>query len=362
MSRIATPARLGGIQHSTARLIIDAANEIGGNSAPVSIRLHPQRPGSLSAVEFAPIYFQCIREISAFVCDQEGRVPQTRDDYRFLCQALINCPTLEDAIHTAIAFSTAFFNGRGGVRSLYITADKAHFCFDKNAKVSTRYALICDLFSFLFYHNLFSWLIAEPLSGVTLATTHRKLIDESTLAGIIDFPNRFEQRVNTLGFDRSALNKSVARTYHELSQVLASTQFELMRSDATVCLSARVENLVRKALLLGMRAPSFGEITEALYQGEPTLRRNLATAGTSYQKVVDRCRAAIAIDLLKSPCNSIDGISDSLGFSATSAFSRAFKSWTGLTPGVYRQNVLTGPGEAARDTPGISPRATAQAV
>lgn len=342
MTAIVESFPLGRVCSSTVHLVTTAAREINGRNRPLPSRTQrlSLQPGSLNAAKFSPIYLRCMQDISAFVCRQEGRIPQTPDDYRFLCMALIQCRTLEEAIDTVVTFSNAFFNGRGGTRSLALGPDCALFQFNKNYVRSTKYASICDFFSFLLYHNLFSWLIAEPLSNVKISTSHKKWIDDATLIETLGFPIRFEEPVNTLSFDRKDLSKPVVRAYHELSQVLAHTHFELMRTGITVNLSIRVENIVRKALLLGARVPSFTEVAEILCQGEPTLRRNLAGENTSYQKIIDQCRASIATDMLRSSRLSIDEISDSLGFGATSAFSRAFKSWLGCSPSAFRRGFI----------------------
>ena len=44
-----------------------------------------------------------------------------------------------------------------------------------------------------------------------------------------------------------------------------------------------------------------------------------------------------AIHLLLNPDLSLEDVAQHVGFSETSTFHRAFKKWTGVTPGLYRQ-------------------------
>ena len=67
------------------------------------------------------------------------------------------------------------------------------------------------------------------------------------------------------------------------------------------------------------------------------LVRRLKDEGSSYQQIKDNLRRDTAVYFLSRPELSIDEIALQLGFSEPSAFHRAFKKWTGVTPGVYRQ-------------------------
>ncbi|MGL6034842.1 MAG: helix-turn-helix domain-containing protein, partial [Acinetobacter johnsonii] len=59
--------------------------------------------------------------------------------------------------------------------------------------------------------------------------------------------------------------------------------------------------------------------------------------GKSYQGVKDALRRDAAIHLLLNPGLTLEDVAQQVGFSETSTFHRAFKKWTGVTPGLYRQ-------------------------
>ena len=67
-----------------------------------------------------------------------------------------------------------------------------------------------------------------------------------------------------------------------------------------------------------------------------TLRRHLREEGSSFQELKDHLRRDLAIYHLGRDELAIQDIAEQLGFSEPSAFHRAFKKWTGLTPGAYR--------------------------
>lgn len=68
-----------------------------------------------------------------------------------------------------------------------------------------------------------------------------------------------------------------------------------------------------------------------------TLIRKLAAEDRSFQAIKDGLRRDIAIRDLKGSSKSMDEISWSIGFTSSAVFHRAFKSWTGMTPGEYRR-------------------------
>lgn len=82
--------------------------------------------------------------------------------------------------------------------------------------------------------------------------------------------------------------------------------------------------------------PSFDMLASAFNMSGRTLRRQLATAGTSYQKMVDKFRCDYAIECLLEGSMSTEQIADSLGFSDVANFRHAFKKWSGLSPAAYQ--------------------------
>ena len=68
----------------------------------------------------------------------------------------------------------------------------------------------------------------------------------------------------------------------------------------------------------------------------PTLRRKLRREGTTFQALKDEARSEAACLALDRPELSIQEVALQLGFTDPSAFHRAFRKWSGQTPGQYR--------------------------
>ncbi|EWC61172.1 Transcriptional regulator, AraC family [Actinokineospora spheciospongiae] len=87
----------------------------------------------------------------------------------------------------------------------------------------------------------------------------------------------------------------------------------------------------------------------ALGLSERTLRRRLAEAGTAHRELAAEARLARAADLLTAGLPRSE-VAARLGFTDTSAFSHAFKRWTGVTPTAWlrsrhRPSEVEGPGD-----------------
>jgi AraC-like DNA-binding protein len=93
---------------------------------------------------------------------------------------------------------------------------------------------------------------------------------------------------------------------------------------------------------------SLGRVASRLAMSERSLRRYLTEENTSFSDLVAEVRYERARVLLDAPRLSLAEIAYLLGFSNVSAFSRAFKAWSGKAPGQYRDQSGRGPaGELA---------------
>ncbi len=83
--------------------------------------------------------------------------------------------------------------------------------------------------------------------------------------------------------------------------------------------------------------PTLKELSGMLNLDERTIRRRLALERTSYKMLLNEARTRHASKLLSVRSNSVESVAMALGFNNASNFRRAFKAWTGLNPGEYRE-------------------------
>ncbi len=81
-----------------------------------------------------------------------------------------------------------------------------------------------------------------------------------------------------------------------------------------------------------------GEVeVAAIFSMHPrTLSRRLAAAGTSFRQLVDECSFEIARHLLEFSRQDVAQITAALDYADPSAFTRAFRRWSGTTPACWR--------------------------
>ena len=82
--------------------------------------------------------------------------------------------------------------------------------------------------------------------------------------------------------------------------------------------------------------PALSDVAAQLAMGPRTMQRRLAERDKTYQALVDEARRQMAQKLVAGSSYSLSEIAFLTGFSEQSAFTRAFKRWSGQTPGSYR--------------------------
>jgi AraC-like DNA-binding protein len=147
---------------------------------------------------------------------------------------------------------------------------------------------------------------------------------------------RFGQDETSITFDREIADRPQMHGHPELYDLLrAEAQRRLDRMATGVGPATRL-----RQYLLGMppsRVPEIPAAARALGMSERSLRRRLAAEDTSYRDVVRSALEASAGRMLRDPTRTIKETAVALGFADAAAFHRAFKRWTGITPGEYRR-------------------------
>lgn len=145
------------------------------------------------------------------------------------------------------------------------------------------------------------------------------------------------------GSDKDALRVSdeALRTPNKVGDASIAQFFDTILEaevgtlDDTVPLDRRVLDRVSTALSGGV--PALSEVARELGMSGRTLQRRLADQEATYQSLVDDARRKLAVRLLGQDGDAtLSEVAFMTGFADQSAFTRAFKRWTGQTPGAFR--------------------------
>ncbi len=150
-------------------------------------------------------------------------------------------------------------------------------------------------------------------------------------------PVRTGKKVDALFFTHDVLSQHMTRHNPVLAQVLKGVVGEI---------AARVPHAQERDLVAQIRQDVADHLAQdvtltgvagRLGIHERTLQRRLKDVGTSHKEIVDEIRQNVAVQQLAATDRSMGEIAFLLGFSEQAAFTRAFKKWTGKTPGAYRR-------------------------
>ncbi|MCP5161673.1 MAG: AraC family transcriptional regulator [Hahellaceae bacterium] len=250
------------------------------------------------------------------------------------CYLTINCHTLESVYKRGYVFYNLFENPmsmrlekQGKQASLII--GHGDDLYDPDHFLQESILVI--------WHRLSCWLTGQQiiLDEVCLDYPEPPHVEEykRLFYGSV----KFNQPRTSLTFNQRFLGLPIIRDEPALKEFLKSSPADLLaRPDDRTSHTAQIRAFIGKDLR--QELPSFESVAQHLYMSPQTLRRRLREENTSYQEIKDNLRRDQAIYHLSRCEHSINDIAFMVGFTEPSTFHRAFKKWTGLTPGAYREN------------------------
>jgi AraC-like DNA-binding protein len=161
--------------------------------------------------------------------------------------------------------------------------------------------------------------------------------DRDAYAALLRCPIRFGAPATVFVVPRAELGRVVEGADPALADLMEP---HLERALADAAANSRAAVPVRRALvaMLGGQEPTLERVAKRLGTTPRTLQRRLRDENTTFQDLLDSVRHELALVHVGKQAASIDEIAWLLGFSNGSAFHRAFKRWTGVTPGEFRRH------------------------
>lgn len=254
--------------------------------------------------------------------------------FAMMCHATITCPNLRRALLRASRFYALVQEDIA--IELVERGDEAqlHFAHRNRRGLDDR-AFIESLM--VIWLRWSSWLIQRELLPDRILFAFAPGAYREEYARMFPCDHYFAARENCVVFPARYLDHPVTRDSAELADFLNSAPESLMRRYIErPTLGSTVRRMLRRRD--DIAGAGVEEVAALLGISAQTLRRRLREEGNGFQEIKDSVRKESAIEQLLNTERTANEIAASIGFSEPSAFHRAFKKWTGTTPGAYRDS------------------------
>lgn len=162
---------------------------------------------------------------------------------------------------------------------------------------------------------------------------HRCPDDVGPFHRLFEAPLRFDAEQNAMVFKADDLERGLSTSDPALHRLLRQ-QVDALETWGADDLPRQVRRVLRAALANGHSGVDDVAATFAMHSR--TLSRRLRAFGTSFRVLVDEARFETARQMLEQSTMDVRQIALLLGYADASAFTRAFRRWSGATPASWR--------------------------
>lgn len=260
-----------------------------------------------------------------------GGRPMRPGAFTLMGHATLGAATLEQALRRALRFLDVVLDDPRG--RLVVENGLAQVVLQDRGAPRSAFAYRTY---WIILHGLMCWLVRRrlPLVLVDFRGTEPEGVADYRL--FFGAPVRFGCGDSRLAFDARHLALPVNRSERALKQFLRA-------APANILVRYRYDGGPAAALRRMLRAdppplwPSFEQAAARLRIPPSSLRRRLLRDGLGWSVICDEIRRELALAALQADARSVAEIASDLGYAEPSAFHRAFRKWTGQTPGAFRR-------------------------
>lgn len=252
--------------------------------------------------------------------------------------ALMSCATLHELAQQASRYSA-------------LTMDAGHNVFELRGQEYVRYwrsnlpggapmGRLQDEMQQAVAVTLVRWCSnREDINPRWVAFQHAQPDDVRAHEALFRCPLRFGAAETAISMDAAYIDLPLPNANPQLRRIMDDLSASLLKQLGSTLEPNWLAIARRTAIDAFQRGmPEIALITEATGMTEAELKDQLAQRGLSFRSFIDDLRRALAVGYVRDPSLGLVDVAYLLGFSEQSAFQRAFKRWTGTTPGDYRRN------------------------
>lgn len=183
------------------------------------------------------------------------------------------------------------------------------------------------------YTNVLRGLCGPAWRPTEIAFAHGRPADLRPYQRFFGAPLRFDADQTFIAFPAVCLLQPIPGAEPILYQIL-QRQVDVLGEGAGAGFAAALRGIIR-TLLVGHRC-SVDEAAGLFGIHRRTLHRRLKREGVTFDALVEDVRADLAQELLAARDTPLSEVATRLGYCDVSAFSRAFRRWSGTTPARWR--------------------------
>ena len=253
--------------------------------------------------------------------------------FAMLCHAVLSCKTLGQALDRSLRFYALILDDISGTAER--DAKEARIVLHEHSPGVPQFAH--ELLLMLLY-GVSCWLVSRRIPILRTEFSYAEPAHSAEYRLMYCADLRFDRPKTLLAFEASYLDLPVVQNERSAKEFLRTApESILLKYKNGSSLTARVRRRLRQ--FLPGTVPDFEELAQQMSMTPATMRRRLHEEGESYQSIKDQLRRDLAISYLSHSSRSVMDIALELGFSERSAFHRAFRKWTGASPGEFRRTL-----------------------
>jgi AraC-like DNA-binding protein len=162
---------------------------------------------------------------------------------------------------------------------------------------------------------------------------HRRPASLQPFVDVFHTTLRFNAEQSALVFSANWLHRRLPEVDSDLQRLLRR-EIDVLEATNGTDFQQRVRGVLRTALLTGHG--SADQVAGMFSMHRRTLSRRLAECGTNFAALADDARFEIAKHMLADTTMDVGQIAAALDYAEASAFTRAFRRWSGTTPAAWR--------------------------
>ncbi|WP_371732111.1 helix-turn-helix domain-containing protein [Ruegeria sp. HKCCD4315] len=251
-----------------------------------------------------------------------------------LSYVVLNSPTVGEAIEKAVTYVRV---ARGFAKMSFYEEERGVFLEIDSVAQVLRSAGAHNEFRVSAFLTSLQIAAETPLPVQEIRFPHEMSEEKRALiSDVLSVAVKQNQRVPGILFEKTVMDVPIKDTDPALLLHLETHVQNLMKDLPPIIgeTSALVQGEITSRL--SFSAPTQDEIANTLGMSVSTLGRKLAKERTSYKQLLKDIRARLAEQYLDDPKLSLSEIAFALGYSDQAAFTNAYKSWTGQSPGSVR--------------------------